>query len=496
MEGSMKIAKLSGVLVTLGILIAACVPCTSDTIRPPTSLNPGGNSIVDNASPDLSWANGGMCTVGGYTINVAADPSLMADQVLHDDTDGNTTTFATDTNFLADCTQYYWQVKTWSGIANEKSNIILFKTDFLGSCPILEACSGKPPKPTLSEPGFGNSTASHPQLIWLPGEPACAVDNYHYEVADSALFTNILLSGDTTDTSVVTDTPYLPNDCQYYFWRVTAEKGSESTPSDIGIFSAQFTGMCEYHGCTTSQIQTPILVEPTEGEVVDTQRPQFVWHYNTDLCFPDHYVVLVSELPDLSVSLYHLAESWGKTAWTPMYEGNFKDCTKYYWNVTAWHWDHTTHASSETGSFFTNFTGFCPISGLIKFKINAFSFYCADQPVSFMTDFTFDQAIEGNFEAHVMGETYPCVHSRLDPSRLVCYGKRLLDNKPVTIELWDLDTQKMVQTINSKTPDCSLEQPQLTTGSAQCQPQTCGALVPQKWCQSLCTCILAQQSCP
>jgi hypothetical protein len=420
----------------------------------------------------------------------------MADQVLHDDTDGNTTTFATDTDFLADCTQYYWQVKTWSGIADEKSNINLFKTDFLGSCPVLDACTGKPPKPILSVPGFGNSTANHPQLIWLPGEPACAVDNYHYEVADSALFTNILLSGDTTETSVVTETPYLPNDCQYYFWRVTAKKGSQSTPSDIGIFEAMFTGGCEYHGCTTSQIQTPILVEPTEGEVVDTQRPQFVWHYNTDLCFPDHYVVLVSELPDLSVSLYHSHASWGKTAWTPLYDGNFKDCTKYYWNVTAWHWNLTTYASSETGTFFTNFTGFCPIS-LGSFDISDFSFYCADQPVSFMTDFTFAGAIQGNYEARLMGEKYPCVHSRLNPNRLVCYGKRLLDNKPVTIELWDLDTNKMVQSVNSKTPDCTLEQtPQNQPAQAQCKPQICPIVgAPTEWCPKLCTCVLAGQ-CP
>ncbi len=491
----MKSLKIGILLVLFGILTAACV-CTEDTIRPPTSLNPGGNSTVANASPDLSWANGASCSVGGYTINVAADPSLMADQVLHDDTDGNTTTFATDTDFLADCTQYYWQVRTWSGIANEKSNITLFKTDFLGSCPVLDACTGKPPKPILSVPGYGNSTANHPQLIWLPGEPACAVDNYHYEVADSALFTNIVLSGDTTETSVVTDTPYLPNDCQYYFWRVTAQKGTQSTTSDIGIFSSQFTGMCEYHGCTTSQIQTPVLVEPTEGEVVDTQRPQFVWHYNTDLCFPDHYVVLVSELPDLSVSLYHSHASWGKTAWTPLYDGNFKDCTKYYWNVTAWHWDDSTHASSDIGTFYTNFTGFCPVF-LGAFDIEKFSFYCADEPISFMTDFSFAEAIQGNFEVRMLNEAYPCVHSQINPSRLVCYGRRFDMNKPVTIELWNLDTKQLVQTVNSKSPDCTLEQtPQNEPAQAQCKPKVCGALVPQKWCQSLCTCILAQQTCP
>ena len=489
----MKLVKLVGFLVLFAILIIACIPCTTDTIQPPTSLSPGGDAVVNNASPDLSWANGGLCTVGGYTINVASDPGLMADKVLHDDTDGNTTTFTTDTNFLADCTQYYWAVNTWSGIASDKSNITLFKTDFTGTCPPLAACTGKPPKPILSVPAFGNSTASHPQLIWLPGEPACAVDSYHYEVADSALFTNIVLSGDTTGTSVVTDTAYLPNDCQYYFWRVTAHKGTESTTSDIGIFTSQFTGMCEYFGCNASQIVAPILVEPTEAEVVNTQRPQFVWHYNTDICIPDHFVVLVSELPDLSVSLEH-TQTTGKTSWIPLYDGNFKDCTKYYWNVTAWHWNHTTYASSETGTFFTNFTGFCPISGFSKFNIKSLSFYCADQPVSFMTDFSFDQAVQGNFEAHVSGETYPCVHSRLDPSRLVCYGKRLQENKPVTIELWDLDTNQMVQTIDSKTPVC-INEPAAQT--AQCQPQVCGgSAAPQKWCQSLCTCMSATSNCP
>lgn len=316
------------------------------------------------------------------------------------------------------------------------------------------------------------------------------MDSYHYEVADSALFSNIVLSGDTTETNVVTDTPYLPNDCQYYFWRVTAQKGSESTTSDISIFTAQFTGMCEYHGCTTSQIVAPVLVEPTEGEVVDTQRPQFVWHYDTDICIPDHFIVLVSELEDLSVSLYH-SQTTGKTSWIPFYTGNFKDCTKYYWNVSALHWDHTTQAHSETGTFYTNYTGFCPIF-LEKYAIKDFLFYCADEPVSLMTDFTFTEAVQGNFEARFMGEVYPCVHSRNDPGRLVCYGKRLQENKPVTIELWNLDTNQRVQTIESKTPACISEQPAQT---AQCQPQMCPVTRPMEWCQSLCACVLPGQ-CP
>jgi hypothetical protein len=478
---------LIGFLFLFAVLAAACIPCTEDTIQPPISLNPSGNEIVGNASPDLSWANGGACTVSGYTINVAGAPTVLTDLVLHDDAGGNTTSFSTDADFLADCTQYYWQVKTWSGAADAVSNINLFKTDFSGTCPIPEPCTGKPPKPILAVPIFGSNTSSHPQLIWEPGEPACAVDNYHYEVADSALFTNILLSGDTTETSVVTDTPYLPNDCQYYFWRVTAQKGTRSTTSDIGIFTTMFTGMCAYYGCTTSQINAPILVEPEEGEAVTTQRPQFVWHYDTDICTPHHFEILVSELENLSVSLYH-SQSTGKTSWTPVYDHNFKDCTKYYWNVTAVHWDYYTRAHSETGTFYTNFTGFCPIS-LGKYAIEDFLFYCVDEPSSFMTDFRFAESQEGNFETRLLGESYPCIHSQTEPNRLICYGKRLTENKAVKVELWDLETNEMVQTIESRTPSCAAAtvQPGQTT---QCQPQTCpfnvGGIM---WCQKLCACV-------
>jgi hypothetical protein len=237
-----------------------------------------------------------------------------------------------------------------------------------------------------------------------------------------------------------------------------------------------------------------VLVEPTEGEVINTQQPQFVWHYDTDICTPHHFEVLISELPDLSYSLWH-SQTTGKTAWIPSYDHNFKDCTKYYWNVTAFHWNFTTRAHSETGTFYTNFTGFCPVY-LEKFAIRDFLFYCADDPVSFMADFRFAGAIEGKFEARVLGERYPCIQSQTDPSRLVCYGKRLAENRSATIELWNLDTNYLAQTIESKTPSCvsTAEKPPETP---QCQPQLCkGFSIPQKWCQSLCTCILASQTCP
>lgn len=492
------------ILIAIGfmflLLLLGCeLPeCDEDSIMKPIPVSPTGEIIITDPSPDLVWSNPGLCTVSGYTVTVGTNGSAWTNSVFHDDFPGDVTTATSEVDYLDDCTTYYWEIRTWApSTYNVSSNLGIFKTDFTGSCPPVESCDGAPGKPILHVvDGSGNN----PQLVWEPANPYCAVENYHYEVADSALFTNLLLEGDTTATSVESDTPYLPDDCQYYFYRVTAEANGESTPSDIGIIHTMFTGGCAFYGCTDAAIVAPVLVEPQEGEVVGEARPQFVWSYDTDACTPHGWEIYVSELEDLSWSLFHY--TWtGNTSWTPISDV-LQDCTDYYWAVYAISEGRDTVVPSETGSFSTNFFGICPIElntrlpeflEQIPLHLPNFGLGCVSSSQMWAM-FEFDVPIKGDFEVRLGNLRWPCQLMQGFNNKLLCYGPLAGEGRNMEVQLFDLDNNQLVLTNQGVTPFCV--QAQICQPPAEgCSPiitydaQKNRIYIPTFWDTSQCKCV-------
>ncbi len=482
------------------ILLLGCeLPeCDEESIIKPDLVSPTGEIIISDPSPDLVWAYNGLCRVSGFTVTVGTGVNPFDGGVFHDDFPGDVTTATTDLDYLDDCTTYHWEVVTWApSTYDERSDIGTFKTDFTGSCPPVESCEGAPAKPTLHLiDGYSDS----PQLLWEPGNPYCAVENYHYEVADSALFTNILLEGDTTATSVAFNTPYLPDDCQYYFYRVIAEANGESTPSDIGIRHTSFTGGCMFMGCYDAQIVAPVLVEPQEDEVVTEARPQFVWHYNTDVCTPHGWEIYVSELPDLSYSLFHY--TWtGNTSWVPMSD-ILQDCTDYYWAVYAISEGRDTVVPSDTGHFSTDFFGVCPIElnthlpdflEQIPLHLPNFGLGCVSSSQMWAL-FEFDVPIKGNFEVRLGNLKWPCELMQGFDNKLLCFGPLAGEGRMSQVQLFDLDNNQLVLAQQGTTPFC--HQAQVCQPPAEgCSPivtydvQKNRIYIPTFWDSTRCECV-------
>ncbi len=484
------------------ILLLGCdLPdCNRDTIIKPDLISPTGGITITDPSPDLTWEFNSLCKVAGYSVTVGTWVPPLSFRVFHDDFAGTVTTATSDIDYLQDCTTYYWQVETWSASTyDETSTVEIFKTDFTGDCPPVDDCGGNAPaKPFIMLPA-GSVEVANPQILWAPRNYVCQVDGYHYEVADSALFTNILLEGDTTATSVEPITDYLPNDCQYYFSRVSAEAFGKSTTSDIGIFATAFTGACWFRGCFGSELVPAVLVQPEENEVVNRSNPQFVWHYDTDECTPD-FEIYVSEFEDLSHGLFHTT-TWGSTAWQPERD-SLRDCTKYYWAVYVTDEGRHTVVPSDTGSFTTNFFGVCPIElnthlpdflELIQIHIPFFRLGCVSSDQMWAT-FEFDGPIEGNFEARLGNLQWACELMQGSDNKLLCYGRLATQGVAAEVILFDLDNNQKLLTLQGTTPYCAQAQVCQPPGEG-CSPVIIGyqnnlpIFAPTYWDSTLCKCM-------
>jgi hypothetical protein len=74
-----------------------------------------------------------------------------------------------------------------------------------------------------------------------------------------------------------------------------------------------------------------------------------------------------------------------------------------------------------------------------------------------MADFTFDDPPKDTFELRFAEVVYPCSTDQYDPRLLHCFGYKIEQNRPVVLNLWDFQEQKNIATIETKTPDCTIE---------------------------------------
>ncbi len=462
----------------------------------PTNLAPGGEEVITDPSPDLTWDFSG-CDVYSFTVNVTDEPGRYLGNIVHDDVLEDVRSFEIDEDYLEDCTTYYWYVAGW-GSADYYSDVSIFRTDFDGECPPVEACTGAPPMPIpFLQAHSGPISISTPQLLWYDSEPGCEVENYHYEVSTSPDFSEIILEGDTTNHSVEPEEPYLFIDCVPYFFRVTAEANGYSRTSDILEFQPYLSGGCMYYVCSDEQLTAPVLVFPAEGSTVTDLTPQFVWDYDFTDCRPHHFNVEVTTTPDFTYNLWH-TQYYQDVTWTPNYEGNFSNCTKYYWRVTVATQGESAMVHSDIGTFYTNFgntiCGLTDIPHIPEEMLREFGLGCVSSSKMWAI-FDFLGPVFGEYEVRVGNRTWPCELMPGTNNKLVCSGALATQGMETPVELFLRGVEEPVMTQEGTTPQCA--------GVTICQPPAEGCspkmmgydplkqpiYVPTFWDSNQCACV-------
>ncbi len=445
--------------------------CDFDSPVKPTNLTPGYEAVITDPSPDLTWDFSG-CEVYSFTINLADSPSFGLGNIIHDDVLEDDRSLEIDYDYLADCTTYYWYIRAW-GSTEYTSDIASFRTDFNGECPAVEICADAPSTPIAISPSSLYTEVHNPQLWWIDSDPGCVAENYHYEVATDPAFTEIVLEGDTTQHSVSPD-EFLDLDCTNYFWRVTAEANGYERTSNIIQFGTQFTGMCGHTICNGEDLVAPTLVYPEEGVEITDSTPQFVWDYDLETCWPDHFVVEVTTEPDFTNNLWHLAYR-PQLTWQTMYDGNFSNCTQYYWRVSSRTEHSETVVFSDTGSFTTNFGNtICGLEWLGEIPVEMvkdFGLGCVSGNQMWAI-YEFKGPVLGEFEARAGGRKWPCEVMQGTSNRLMCFGPLATQQTEMPVELFLAGGQSPVLTMEGLTPQCA--------GTVVCQPPAEGCS-PQKY---------------
>jgi hypothetical protein len=181
-------------------------------------------------------------------------------------------------------------------------------------------------------------------------------------VAEEPSFTNMKIFGDSYGLEFYTGIPFL-EDCETYFWRVTAQAAAGNATSNIIQFWTDFEGTCpKVPECSEDALEAPSLVLPENYSIVTTPNPELVYQFNTPDCAPESSEFWVSEDPSFSTYAIHGAGDYDTATYPDaMIFGTgiefLDDCTTYYWKVEVRIGDTTL--SSPVGVFGTDFSGTC-----------------------------------------------------------------------------------------------------------------------------------------
>jgi hypothetical protein len=355
---------------------------------------------------------------------------------------------------------------------------------------------------------YGGQKVTDPQqqLIWEAGDAECAVDQYDAEVATMPTFASLWLAG-TSPYPWLQYTSFIPylEDCSTYFWRVIAKSPAGNTPSDIVQFWTDFEGTCpKIPMCSEDQLETPDLLSPIGGEVINNANPPLIYYFNTPDCAPEASEFWVSADPDFDTFAIHGTADY-TTATFPdsaIFQAGMDyldDCTTYYWKIEVTIGATTLTSAVET--FETNFTGTCvaAVPDLTPtfadlFHLESFNLGCINPTTMFAT-FVFEEPILGNYEAHPGKlRIWPCTLLQGHDNGLICSGQAVSQGVDVQVDLFSLDTQEVVlsQTGFSALCEVSTQAPREV-----CQPPANGCTgINSYWCQQNCTCVQFSQMCP
>jgi hypothetical protein len=201
----------------------------------PVLISPADGDTTQDPVGTLRWS--GSPLADSYHIQIAYDQNFN-NRIVNDSTLTDTTY---DTPPLNNCMKYYWRVSAKNGA---------------GSSPYTATRNFKvktalPGPPALLSP-FNNqdSLSERVRLIWMRGD-ACT-QGYFYQVSRNLLFTDIVASGPTNDSTVQVG-PLAGN--VYYYWRVQGINFLGSgTYSEVWQFRT-----------TRARPVAPVLLDPADG---------------------------------------------------------------------------------------------------------------------------------------------------------------------------------------------------------------------------------------
>lgn len=142
-----------------------------------------------------------------------------------------------------------------------------------------------------------------------------------------------------------------------YFWRVRAQVGETLGPwSTMRVF---FTGQ----ECTSaSELPVPDLIEPDDGEVLESVLAELFFQVPDGGCLPQGYFADLQTDPDFEGE--SLIGELGVPANSAL-TGELEDCTSYYWRIAAV-FDGERGPFSEIRSFQTRASETCPDAALTR----------------------------------------------------------------------------------------------------------------------------------
>jgi hypothetical protein len=338
-----------------------------------------------------------------------------------------------------------------------------------GCKPYCEAANLQ--KPELISPiGLPPISDLQPSFKWSYPDQTCIPKSYRINLFSGPLFDKNIGGGTgTSQTSWGPGEPLQPH--TEYHWSVQAYV--DSTPGPEPALRYFFTGpVC------TGNLVAPILISPADKEVVNSTNVMFYTDYPGDCLAPGYYFKLASDPQFSNIVNFTQRDD-------PLMFYNItglNDCTTYYWNVTA-QINGVKGPFSPTNSFKVDVNGNCPAPVSLEISLQKSLFYCADEPVSYMAEYFFDQPMAGNYETHFLDSVYPCISDPKNANRLICYGPRIGSNIAVNLQLLNKDTGEVITSVDAKTPDCSVADNQpgdQSTGGTQ----DCSALTSKTSCET------------
>ena len=231
--------------------------CDPDLLVSPSLVSPNDESITSNLTPMFEWAYPGytiadesfpddkqLCSTEGFNIYLSSGP-YFADYLGGPvggvpAMDSFYTKIWTPGTSLEPGRQYRWFVRAVSQDVEGPSSEM--RTFFTG--PMCDAENLSAPEPLSPLNHWVVDDLGELLLTWWYPD-ACLPDSYGVELAPLLLFDGSPLNG-STGTPAMSWTPAATlEDCERYFWRVTAFKdGMESPASQVLTFRVDLTGSC------------------------------------------------------------------------------------------------------------------------------------------------------------------------------------------------------------------------------------------------------------
>ena len=232
-----------GILLTL--LIAGC-NCTNEAVSVFEVIldTPTGDLVVSSLNPTFEWHGSDTCEPDNFRIRIDENKQYGG-MWIDEDLSGDLTSYTLTGASLQPGREYLWWMQARNEYDPDETGDRDGPRSQRGRFYTGPVCSGEPlvapeiefPSSLIGGEEMDNwITHSGPQKFKWSYSGGCLPISYDYQFATDSGFTDIILSGTTTEPYVMHVQESFPN-CSSLFWRVAANDGSTTGPwSDVDQF--------------------------------------------------------------------------------------------------------------------------------------------------------------------------------------------------------------------------------------------------------------------